>query len=323
MSYLFKARARKKIKKSDEGAAVLRKLRSFLDRNEPRLVYWLVYTWRTQGEAVTYKELREAILSGALPPDLLGEWQQDYAAFVRDVLYPEWMNAMDASTAELEKKYPDWHFDPMAKAVRRWVEDRSATFITRVTQTQVEGVRSLIFKAGVQENMSVDQLARAIRPMVGLTQPQAVANMNYYLRLVDSGVSEEKAQQLSAKYAGQQHRYRAYNIARTELAFSYNQGSLQGTKQAQEAGYMGETVKIWSTAADENVCPICGDLDGKTIGIDEKFDFKTKLTDPDVRLTPPAHPSCRCAIIFEEVAPPTRSNATLTTRVVDAEEVEE
>ena len=65
------------IQKIDETSALLRRLRSFLDASEPGLVRILVNTWNSQGKAITYKELREAILSGDISADLLDEWMQD------------------------------------------------------------------------------------------------------------------------------------------------------------------------------------------------------------------------------------------------------
>ena len=143
--------------------------------------------------------------------------------------------------------------------------------------------------------------------MVGLTHQQSIANLNYYNKLITSGMSEKKATDLSIRYSARQHRYRAYNIARTELAFAYNQGSYLGIKQAQAAGYMGEAVKIWCTADDERTCEICGALEGKAIAMDDEFGFNTKLsvaTTPTIKMVPPAHPSCRCTTIYEEINPP-------------------
>ena len=311
MGYLFNEKAIRSIKKASPndilGLTVLRMLRRFLDKKEPELVYFLVNTWHAQGRAITYKELREAILAGEINGDLLEEWRQDYALFVIEHLHPAWVDAMEAAAAAIEKKYPEWHFDPMGAGVRDWTETRAADFVTEVTQTQIEGLRAVVHRAAVLEDMSVDQLARAIRPMVGLTHPQAVANMRYYENLIAHGISEKKALDLSIRYAARQHRYRGYNIARTELAFAYNQGSYVGIKQAQEKGYMGDVVKIWCTADDERVCPICGALEGKRIGLDEGFNFNTRLATPDnptIRLVPPAHPSCRCAVMYKEITPP-------------------
>lgn len=319
MGYTFSKKMRpvkKAIPGGVLGAALLMRLRRYLDKKEPELVYWLVQTWNTQSRAITYKELREAILAGDIDWNLLQEWQQDYTAFVAAHLYPAWVDAMEAATKEMQKKYPGWRFDPYADGVRQWTETRSASFVTEVTNTQIEGLRAVVWRAANLEDMTVDQLARAIRPMVGLTHPQAVANMRYFERLIANGVSEQRAHDLSIRYAARQHRYRGYNIARTELAFAYNQGSYEGTKQAQAKGYMGETVKIWCTAEDERVCEICGGLEGKTIGIDDEFNFNTRLAtpaNPTIKLVPPAHPSCRCAVMYKEIAPPINPASIETT----------
>lgn len=47
-------------------------------------------------------------------------------------------------------------------------------------------------------------------------------------------------------------------------------------------------VKIWTTNNDFLVCPICEELDGKEVEIDEPFA-------KDIFI-PPAHPGCRCWI---------------------------
>lgn len=296
------------IQKINEESEVLRLLRSFLDANEPELVRILVNTWQSQGKAITYKELREAILAGDISSDLLDDWMQDYNRFVVKYLQPTWEKAIVAAASVIERKYPSWHFDPMGDGVTEWTATHSAEFVTSVTTTQIEGLRAVVRRAAVLEDMTVDGLARAIRPMVGLYYQQAMANLNYYETLINNGMSEQKALDKSIRYAARQHRYRAYNIARTELAFAYNQGSYEGTKQAQAAGYMGETIKVWCTADDERVCTICGGLEGAEVAMDNDFDFKTKLEgrNPTIRRVPPAHPSCRCAVMYREISPPNR-----------------
>lgn len=294
------------IRKINEEAEVLRRLRSFLDANEPGLVRILMNTWRAQGNAITYKELREAILAGDIDADILDDWMQDYNRFVVKYLQPAWEKAIVVAAGVIQQKYPLWHFDPMGEGVQEWTKAHSAEFVTNVTTTQIEGLRAVVRRAAVLEDMTVDGLARVIRPMVGLTMQQSIANMNYYETLINGGMSEKKAQDQATRYAARQHRYRGYNIARTELAFAYNQGSYEGTKQAQAAGYMGDTVKVWCTADDERVCGICGGLEGKEIAMDADFDFKTKLESRNatIRRVPPAHPSCRCAVMYKEISPP-------------------
>lgn len=211
------------IQKANEDALVLRLLRSFLDANEPSLVKILVHTWRTQGNAITYKELREAILRGDIDYEWMEDWMQDYSLFVKEHMQPAWEKAIKAAVEELERKYPTYFFDPMADGVRSWVESRAADFVTNVTQTQIEGIRAVVQRAAALEDLTVSELARVIRPMVGLTYQQTIANLNYYQTLINNGMSAQKALDKSIRYGARQHRYRGFNIARTELAFAYNQ----------------------------------------------------------------------------------------------------
>lgn len=245
------SKAAQQAKQSD---VALKKLRSYLNASEPEMVYFLVNTWNSQSKAITYKELRAALLQGDIDQAYLQQWHEDYSKFVTEHLEPAWIDAMTAANAEKAAKYPEWNFDPYADGVKKWCETKAADFVTNVTTTQIMGLRAVLKRAAVLEDLSVDQLSRAIRPMVGLTHQQTVANLNYYENLIKNGTSEAKALDLSIRYSARQHRYRAYNIARTELAFAYNQGSYEGTKQAQEAGYMGDVEKIWCTADDERTC---------------------------------------------------------------------
>lgn len=307
------------IQKNTEDAAVLRLLRSFLDKNEPALVRILVNTWRSQGNAITYKELREAILAGDISAELLEDWMQDYSRFVSKELLPAWQKAMDAAAEEIRRKYPIYYFDPMADGVRSWTESRAAEFVTNITETQIEGLRAVVQRAAVLEDLTVDELAKAIRPMVGLTVQQSISNMRYYETLRKNGISEKKSLEKAVRYATRQHRKRAYLIARTELATAYNRGAHEGTKQAQAAGLIGECVKEWCTAGDERVCSVCGSMNGTRWAMDDdimyEYTYKRSgvtsvrrinhsLADPDAGKQPPAHPGCRCAVKYIEIAPP-------------------
>lgn len=100
-------------------------------------------------------------------------------------------------------------------------------------------------------------------------------------------------------------------IARTELAFTYNQGAHEGTKQAQAAGILGRTIKRWCTADDERTCDLCGALEGVEIEMDSDFYFddttriNPKLHHKLVGRVPPGHPHCRCTVLYIEKEPPT------------------
>jgi SPP1 gp7 family putative phage head morphogenesis protein len=76
---------------------------------------------------------------------------------------------------------------------------------------------------------------------------------------------------------------RAETIARTELQFAANEGAVD---QYQAEGIQQ---KQWWTSQDEMVCPVCEDLDGDVVDIDDLFS--------DGSDSPPAHPNCRCTVL--------------------------
>lgn len=100
--------------------------------------------------------------------------------------------------------------------------------------------------------------------------------------------------------------YRATRIARSEV--------LRATNFATEQAYIQSGVvkkKEWLTAKDERVCPWCGPMDGKTIGVKEVFFEEgdkikgknengktvTMTVGVDDVSHPPLHPNCRCTLI--------------------------
>lgn len=281
---------------------ILRRLRSYLDGASPKLVYFLVNNTRAQGRAITYKELRTAILNGEISERDLAEWYDDYSRFVVKYMTPAWEDAMKAANEGREARYPDWYFNPAAEGVRRWTANHSAELVTSVTQTQIEGLRAVVRSAATLNNMGVDQLARAIRPMVGLTAPQAKANLKYYNTLIENGIKEEKALDLSVRYSARQNRYRASSIARTELAMAYNEGADEGVRQAIEKGYMSRVEKIWCTSMIEaRRCPACKSLEGARIAMDGEFVTQVSKNRRVTKKLPPLHPNCMCSVLYEEV----------------------
>lgn len=119
-------------------------------------------------------------------------------------------------------------------------------------------------------------------------------------------IADKEASDAAFKYSQRQMRYRAQMIAETEMAMAYNYGYHESVRQAIRAGEMGEVIKMWSTARNERTCPRCAALNGKKIGFEDTFDFGAgvKILYPGANQTPPAHPQCRCAVLYEEVSEP-------------------
>lgn len=299
--------------KSKNAQDVLDRLNAFLNASEPEPVYWLTRLWDDQQQAITYKELREAIERGYIDEKTLLAWQEDYTNFVNDKLKPIWIDAMNAGAAKLMAEHPDFFFDPMDDGVRSWMATHGSEWVTLIGEEQRKAINAMIDHATTGA-WSVDELARAIRPTVGLNAPQAAANLKFYENVkagllknnptMKEATAAKRAQDAAYKYAARQHRARGYTIATTELAFAYNKGYDEGVKQAIQQGYMGKTIRVWSTAGDGGVCPICDGLDETEIGMEDEFSFPGKFLYSGHRETPPAHPRCRCALEYREVEPP-------------------
>lgn len=288
-----------KVQKADAAFEALRRLRAFLDREEPALAQLLVTMWRNQEGAITYKELREAILAGYVNAQHINTWERDYARFAAGKLKPKWEEAVLAALESIKSDFPEWSFS-VAYSIDLFTQDRSGNFVTRCTSVQHEAINALINQAAVIQDMTPIELSRAIRPLVGLTQKQALSTFRLYKKLRKEGRSQKAAMDQCLRLAAKQHRYRALNIARTELAWAYNKGEYEGVKQAQRDGLIGSVKKVWCTAGDERVCPICGGLDQMEFAIEENINFPGRILWEGFNLAPPAHCSCRCVLLYEE-----------------------
>ncbi len=90
----------------------------------------------------------------------------------------------------------------------------------------------------ITDQHTVDELARFIRPCIGLTDSDTKAALKLYdtvkatLQTNDPRMKPEnirkKALDAAQKYAEQKHRHRSFTIAQTELEFAYNRGADQG-----------------------------------------------------------------------------------------------
>lgn len=314
MTFIFRPPKRVQKTKPDGSQEVLDKLQNYLEDSTDEVQKILCGFWRDQQDAVTYQELRAAILAGYLSEDILKLWRQDYSRLVTNKLQDIWKQAMEAGSRspKILEGLP-FSFSIQEPGVKDWIQSRGAAFVTSCTDGQKSAIKSLLSKKMVEKH-TVDELARMIRPCIGLTERQAKANARYYDNIVGNLKEEHprmkmesirrKAREAAEKYAERQHRQRAMTIAQTECAFAYNHGADEGVRQAQEENLLGVVKKRWSTAGNENVCDICRNLEGVEIDMDKEFDFKGRVLFAGQKFMPPAHPGCHCAIEYIEVEPP-------------------
>lgn len=300
-----KAKPKAKVKAKPKGSkkATLNKLKAFLAAAEPEAIEFLVSFWNTQAKGVTYKELREAYLVGGITEKQFTKWQKDYSKMVDSILAPKWQQEADLAAAQAKAQYPHFFYEPSVSAGMDFIKQHGAELVTNLAQEQKDALNAIILHVSGYTAITPDEASRIMRPIIGLTKPQAIANARYresvkqaYLKAHPHGkpeTAEKKATEAAARYAARQHRYRAQCIARTELAYGYNAGAYGATKDAQAQGYIGDCMKVWLTAYDERVCPICSQMDEEKRNIDELFS--------NGKLLPPGHPQCRCAVAYEEI----------------------
>lgn len=280
---------------------VLARLSSFLDTESPHLAEFLYREWGDMQHAITYHELRDAIIQGELSISYLTDWQQRYSRFVNDAYAPIIRRAIEQATADLRIEHGVEFRDPMRDNVNDWIMVRGGQLIRQISDDQYFAINGLVRQAAMTETMTVDQLARKIRPCVGLTQRQSQTVSRYYDSLIEQGYSHKKAYAMELNYAGKVHRQRANLIAQTELAYGYNGGWHMTVQQSVGDGVLPhDTRKVWATAFDERVCPACGKMEGESVLFNEPFS--------NGDMYPPAHPRCRCSytVDFSHVlqAPP-------------------
>lgn len=314
--FIFKRAHRTRVQKKNSASAeaVLQKLNSFLDEAAPKLAQLLYRLYQNQQNAVTYKELREAMLDGY--EQEIQQWQEEYADFVNEHIYPALIEAMKAGAKQIEEKAGMQFFDDTDKDVKQWIQDHGAEFVTNEGNEISQAIKAILFK-GQDEMWTAAKMARYIRPVIGLTRPDALTNAKYQQKVFDTlrenhpRMTEEsaakKAHEAALKYAAKQHRRRADMIANTELAFAYNRGTHESARQAMRDGLMGPCEKVWITAGTERVCSHCAALNGTVVGFEDSFNIPGKELFRGMHQTPPAHPRCRCAVQYREITPSLRA----------------
>lgn len=296
--------------KTANSQEVLERLEEYLENNCEEPVQILCGFWEDQQNAITYQELRRAVLDGTLSKEAIELWRQDYSKLISGRLKGLWTNAVIAGVSGqpiLDDK--TFVFNTQTPGMLKWIHERGAQLVTTCTKEQKEAISALVAKK-MKEGHTVDELSRLIRPCIGLTKGDAQAAVKLYDSIIENLKKEHprmkpenmqrKALDATCKYAERKHRQRAMTIAQTESAFAYNRGADEGIRQAQAEGYLGIMIKRWSTSGDDRVCQLCASLEGVEVGMDSNFDIKGKTLFKGQHMLPPAHPRCACAIEYIE-----------------------
>jgi len=284
-------------------------LEDFLLKREPALARIVARFTHDLADAITYEQIRNALLSGALDEAWLKKLRVAYSDFILSSIVPEWEKGVQAGGA-YTKTADGFVFDPQQVAITQWAQNRAASLVVDIEDQQRRAIGALVEHAVNNEGLGVDQLAMVIRPIIGLYPAQVVANARYYDLVRRTLIKnhpktpverlEDRARKSAARYAEWQHRARAAMIARTELVTAYNAGRYYSVGQAVAQGYLPPVEKVWVTALDERVCDDCKALEGVRVGYDAAFTSNPKKARYSEGLFPPLHPRCRCVVTYEE-----------------------
>lgn len=82
MAILIRPGKRFRKARAGNGAEILKKLEDYLKSASTEPVELLCGFWKDQSNAITYQELRQAVLDGELDEKTADEWMQDYSLLV-------------------------------------------------------------------------------------------------------------------------------------------------------------------------------------------------------------------------------------------------
>lgn len=137
-------------------------------------------------------------------------------------------------------------------------------------------------------------LARELRQVVGMNMPQ----LGSYMRVKDMLLEHDPPLTILAvdrvlrRLQKKKIRQRATMIARTETMTALNNGRRESYRTAKLQGFLPDDVRMaWMVTNDDRLCPICSELDGIVVGVNDVFPSGS---------VPPAHPNCRCTTIITD-----------------------
>ena len=166
-------------------------------------------------------------------------------------------------------------FDPIGLEAVKWAEEHAAWLVTVITTNTRDAIAQMI-AGGIDQGLSGYYIARALRPLVGLTVPHTAAVGNYMTRLIEEGYSELDAAAKAERYAQRLHNYRTEMITRTEASSATSEGIVQGYEQ------WGIDEVDW--IADPECCDRCDEM---------AADSPYKIEDTHGLI--PFHENCECA----------------------------
>jgi len=197
------------------------------------------------------------------------------------------------------------------------VERDIGNMVIGIRRASKAAIRRAVLRAAAGD-IGESELVQIIRRTVGLTPRSANAVFNYREALVrlaegrgtvagvlrrftlaegvTEGLTRGKIERLVKAYGDRLLDERAIAIARTETVRAVNAGRMELWRQQMALGEIPpDAKKVWRTAADERVCPICAPLDGRVVAMVDRFTGISGVS----TISPPIHTRCRCWLTLE------------------------
>ena len=129
--------------KTRNGKEVLRRIEEYLESDtvtgEP--VEILCGFWEDQQNAITYQELRQAVIDGAISQETMKLWTQDYSVLVSKQMSNLWTDAIiSGPTGQPILDGLAFEFNTQTPGILSWISERGAEFVTASTQEQKDAI---------------------------------------------------------------------------------------------------------------------------------------------------------------------------------------
>ena len=252
--------------------------------------------WSTGGKAVLQAEYGSVVLNtaeevgtavatqipSAIPNvEQLGNESLDFIGEVKEVLeyfdtpLPQAVDAEQPLRAE-QPRSQNFRYSVTDPDSVKIIAEYTGTRIQDIVEDQLVGVREAMTE-GYRRGWSTRDIAKALESTIGLTRRQRLSNLKYRNGLLEQrqeakaagedAMSLDRIDELVQAHADRALQYRTNNIARTESKLVAAISQELSWQQAVNKGFIDLDVAevMWLTAADENVCPICGPMHGQVV----------------------------------------------------------
>lgn len=207
--------------------------------------------------------------------DAMKEIHRDFAGYWHDMFDPDIAQGMSADEEFIKAAVGKYSGD-LAEQVND-VSDKAF----------IEGYNAAVNK-GWERAVAWERIANEY----GLDPAQMRSWVLYY---PEEGYHPTEIPAKSQEQADRMLYERANRIA-THEAWSLKQLGKQAewTQRVMKGDLPKDTKKIWVTAKDELVCPVCAPMDNVLVGVTEQFKTSTGKF-----FAPPVHINCRCEIYLQ------------------------